>query len=133
MEVPWDESTGFEVTSAQLLGQGSFGRVFKAHHRLDHVPYAIKEVDSVKSLQSFRKRESDVQQLLPKLEREVEHHKNVRSSFVVKFYSYWVENQDKRHSTKDIFADLSKLEIRKVRGPYSSSEEDEESEEGRIV
>lgn len=92
LKPPWSASTGFQLMEAEPLGRGSFGSVFKARHRLDFIPYAIKQIDVLPALSKLRSESQEDESVrLDKLVREIKLQSSINSSFVVRYHSYWVE------------------------------------------
>lgn len=83
MESPWVEFKHLKLVD-KSLGEGDFGKVWKALHDIDKTHYAIKQVFVKRTLRHY---EGDVQKLL----REVQNLQNIDSLHVVKYFNCWLE------------------------------------------
>lgn len=95
---PWKSSQPLEIVG-DPLGGGSFGKVWKALHKVDESYYAIKQIHVKKTLLYF---DGDV---IKKMLREVTLPANITSPFVIKYNGCWLEDSEGNLiGTKDIEA-----------------------------
>lgn len=83
LKSPWSEQKSLQVIGNQI-GEGSFGKVWKAQHTVEQNYYAIKQVFVTKTLEYNG---GDVE----KLRREIYHLIKIESPHVVKYFNCWKE------------------------------------------
>jgi eukaryotic translation initiation factor 2-alpha kinase 4 len=93
----------------EKIGQGGFGSVFKARHRIDHNIYAIKKVKLKKD-----KRENE------RIRREITYLANLNNVHIVRYFQTWVETETDPEKVRECFGSSDE---------YDSEEEDEIEED----
>ncbi|OXA59456.1 uncharacterized protein LOC110845036 [Folsomia candida] len=89
---PWSTPFDLNIVASSPVGSGAFGSIWIAKHFEDETTYAIKRVNISKALRDF----SD----LDKIKREVDCHTKLRSSFVIQYYTYWIEEDETKEDFK---------------------------------
>jgi len=93
----------------EKIGQGGFGHVWKARHKLDGNIYAIKKIKLSKNNSEENKR----------IKREVTHLSALNSPYIVRYFQTWVE----------IERDPNMIEEFASEEDYDEEEYDDESED----
>lgn len=97
-----------DFTELGKLGQGGFGSVFKARHRIDGKIYAIKKIKLARKNKEENRR----------IHREVQYLSELNNQYIVRYYQTWVEVETDPEKLKDFPSEDS----------YGDEEESEQEE-----